>query len=282
MSCTTAPCRRPQRSRRCPTSARAMSNREDYDEIARFALRDRSPVCSHDETVLLVRARSYDQLQPMQLLDYFRARISREDGSASSRSEHPRCPTSRSRRIERSATAELPHATPVSARQLEIGRQAEAFRAPDLTAPEHPPAAPSPPCRSSRRRSNGSEATRPPGMGSPARSQLLSAGAAAHGVARFLSAVASVRTDPTLGRPLGLRTADRPASGDRPAFDRPATILLAINRQGYRLLAGDDDWIVERPRHLGRRPLTSAGERRWDERGAKLLRRERFETRRGG
>jgi hypothetical protein len=58
--------------------------------------------------------------------------------------------------------------------------------------------------------------------------------------------------------------------------------LLAINRQGYRLLAGDDDWIVERPRHLGRRPLTSAGERRWDERGAKLLRRERFETRRGG
>jgi len=104
-----------------------------YDEIRRrFSDRDRAleGFCDHDETVLWFEHDLYDQLQLVQLLDWF----SHQD-LAGTRLSLVQAGENLGELDGERLAALLPARTPVTATQLEIGRETwQAFCAPDPTA----------------------------------------------------------------------------------------------------------------------------------------------------
>ena len=297
----------------------------DYDEIrASFARRDRTlaDFRRDDETVLWFEHDLYDQLQLVQLLDWF----SRQDLAGVRLSviqigEHPELPDFHGLgELSGPQLARLlPMRAPVSARQLEIGRQAwEAFCAPDPTAlvslarrkePDMPFLA------AALQRLLEEYPSACDGLSRTER-QLLAAGAAGarHRRDFYLQSQAPVmershrlrqgyggppklhakaedrpvqtngdrplRTNGNGGHALDERAdnspwgdgsvyvrLDRLATGHKPALDRLGDDEFAINDQGHRLLACEDDWITSSGLDvwLGGVHMTGPDGWRWDE-----------------
>jgi hypothetical protein len=268
----------------------AGSHLDEFEEIrASFAERDRTLAGfrSHDETVLWFEHDLYDQLQLLQLLDWFsRQDLARARLSIIQIGEHPELPDFHGLgELSGAQLAELlPARTPVSARQLELGRQAwEAFRAPDPIALEnlaHHADAAMPFLQAALQRLLEEYPSTRNGL-SRTEYQLLAAGAAG----------ARHRHDFYLRSQQWKRSVDRPqrdewqgdatpwgdssvydrldrlASSHHPALDRLGDDEFAINHLGHRLLTGADDWIISNGIDvwLGGVHLTGAGGWRWDE-----------------
>ncbi len=223
-----------------------------YDEIrSAFAARDRAIAdCrNHEEVVLWFEHDLYDQLQLIQLLDWFSAqelkgvRLSLIQVNA-----HPEVnPFYGLGQLNGKQLQELlPARKPVSTKQLALGRQAwSAFRAADPTALlqfAHNESAELPYLAPALRRFLEEYPSVQDGLSRTQR-QILQAGATGKRRKKELySASRQFEPSPWADASVYLRI-DTLASGPTPALDRKPEDEFVINEHGNLLLAGRADWI---------------------------------------
>jgi hypothetical protein len=250
---------------------------ESYDAIrSSFAERDRTlaDFRRHDETVLWFEHDLYDQLQLIQILDWF----SQQDLTGVRLTliqigEHPEVPSFHGlgelngQQLQRL----LPSRVPVTQRQLAIGRDAwEAFRAPEpmrlldvarRVEPEMPFLA------AAVQRFLEEYPSLQTGLSRTER-QLLAAGAAgARHRREFYERSQSFEFCPWGDLSVYMRL-DRLATGPSPALDRVGADEFSVNDTGRRLLTGEDDWLRSQQSTdlwLGGVHLTSPNGWRWSE-----------------
>jgi hypothetical protein len=229
---------------------------------------------SHDETVLWFEHDLYDQLQLMQLLDWF----SRQDlaGARLSLVQIGEYPGMRFYGLGQLSGEQLaalfPARVPVTARHLDIGRRAwKAVCAPDPTAltmmaHRSDPAMPFLAAALQRLLEEYPSATN--GL-SRTEQQLLVSGAlgARHRQAFYLQSQ-EFEACPWGDASVFLRL-DGLAAGPNPALDRLGEDEFAINEQGGRLLGAEEDWVGASggiDRWIGGVHLTGSDAAwRWDE-----------------
>jgi hypothetical protein len=248
----------------------------DYEELrASFAERDRTlaDFRRHDETVLWFEHDLYDQLQLLQLLDWFsRQNLAGVRLSVIQIGEHPELPNFHGlgELNGQQLAALLPTRSSVSATQLEIGRQAwEAFCAPDPTtlvslARRSDPGMPF--LQAALQRLFEEYPSILGGLSRLERELVMAGAAGARHRQEFYRRSQAFESCPWGDLSVYMRL-ERLASGDHPALDRLGGDEFAINDQGGRLLAGEDDWTTSSGLDvwLGGVHLTGADGWRWNE-----------------
>jgi hypothetical protein len=223
----------------------------DYSEMrAGFAERDRTlgDFRDHDETVLWFEHDLYDQLQLLQILDWF----SRQDLAGAHISliqigEHPEVPAFHGlgELTGRQLAALLPLRQPVTAEQCAVGREAwTAFCAPDPTALvdlAHRSFPSMPFLSAALQRCLEEYPSVSDGLSRTER-QLLEAGASGARRRRDYYLGSSRRESCPWGDLSVYLRLDALAAGPHPALDRLGSDEFAMTDQGRRLLAGEDDW----------------------------------------
>jgi len=230
--------------------ARVLSQGDYADVRADFAERDRTlgAFRADDETVLWFEHDLYDQLQLLQILDWF----SRQDLAGARISliqigEHAEVPVfyGLGQLTGRQLVDLLPRRKPVTPEQYATGREVwTAFCAPDPTALAeiaHRSFQAMPFLSAALQRCLEEYPSVVNGLSRTER-QLLEAGAsgARHRRDYYLGS-SRQETCPWGDLSVYLRL-DALAAGLRPALDRLGPDEFAMNDQGRRLLAGDDDW----------------------------------------
>jgi hypothetical protein len=248
----------------------------DYAAVrAAFAARDQglARFHTHDETVLWFEHDLYDQLQLLQILDWF-SRRNLEVASVSliQIGEHPDVvPFYGLGQLGGRQLADLlPRRQPITAAQLAIGREGwTAFCAPDPTALLRLAGrslAEMPYLAAALQRCLEEYPSRQDGLSRMER-QLLQAGASGNRHRRdYYVACTQLEPWPWGDRSVYLRL-DGLAAGADPALERLGPDEFALNDRGRRLLAGDDDWCsrtAPADRWVGGVELHRAPHWRWD------------------
>jgi hypothetical protein len=232
----------------------------DWGEYAEmrsgFAERDRTlgNFRSHDETVLWFEHDLYDQLQLLQILDWLSRQDLDLDGARISLvqiGEHPEVPSFHGLgELSGAQLARLlPARLPVTQGQLAIGREGwEAFCAPDPTAFLHLArrSFPEMPFLSAAMQRCLEEYPSVRDGLSRTEQQLLAAGASGARHRQEYFAVSSRAEACPWGDLSVYLRLDALSAGPSPALDRIGAHGFALNDQGRRLLAGEDDWLRAR------------------------------------